>query len=207
MLGPNGAGKSTLLLRDLRAAARAGGQRALRRPRPRGLGAARDGAAGHRARHRGPPGVHPAVRASTICCWPATTCRARRTGARIEEGYALFPEIAAKRDERGGALSGGQQQMLAVAQGLVRRPRLLMLDEPSAGLSPVLVDRVLAVATALAGERHLGAAGRAVGREGAGVRRPRLCAGRRARSCWRRRPPSPTCRSGSERAYFGRAAA
>ena len=43
-------------------------------------------------------------------------------------------------------LSGGQQQMLAVAQGLVRRPRLLMLDEPSAGLSPVLVDRVLAVA-------------------------------------------------------------
>ena len=43
-------------------------------------------------------------------------------------------------------LSGGQQQMLAVAQGLVRRPRLLMLDEPSAGLSPVLVDRVLAAA-------------------------------------------------------------
>ena len=43
------------------------------------------------------------------------------------------------------ALSGGQQQILAVAQGLVRRPRLLMLDEPSAGLSPVLVDRVLVV--------------------------------------------------------------
>ena len=46
-------------------------------------------------------------------------------------------------------LSGGQQQMLAVAQGLVRRPRLLMLDEPSAGLSPVLVDRVLAAAAQL----------------------------------------------------------
>ena len=43
------------------------------------------------------------------------------------------------------SLSGGQQQILAVAQGLVRRPRLLMLDEPSAGLSPVLVDRVLEV--------------------------------------------------------------
>ena len=56
-----------------------------------------------------------------------------------------FPEIAAKRAERGGALSGGQQQMLVVAQGLVRRPRLLMLDEPSAGLSPVLVDRVFGV--------------------------------------------------------------
>jgi branched-chain amino acid transport system ATP-binding protein len=65
--------------------------------------------------------------------------------ARVEEALASFPEIAAKRHELGGALSGGQQQMLAVAQGLVRRPRLLMLDEPSAGLSPVLVDRVLQV--------------------------------------------------------------
>jgi branched-chain amino acid transport system ATP-binding protein len=69
--------------------------------------------------------------------------------ARIEEVYSLFPEIAAKRHQPGAALSGGQQQMLAVAQGVVRRPKLLMLDEPSAGLSPVLVDRVLAVATAL----------------------------------------------------------
>ena len=65
--------------------------------------------------------------------------------ARVEEALSFFPEIAAKRHERGGALSGGQQQMLTVAQGLVRRPRLLMLDEPSAGLSPVLVDRVLNV--------------------------------------------------------------
>ena len=65
--------------------------------------------------------------------------------SRVEEALAFFPEIAEKRHERGGALSGGQQQMLTVAQGLVRRPRLLMLDEPSAGLSPVLVDRVLNV--------------------------------------------------------------
>jgi branched-chain amino acid transport system ATP-binding protein len=69
----------------------------------------------------------------------------RERAARVEEALALFPEIAAKRHERAAALSGGQQQMLAVAQGLVRRPRLLMLDEPSAGLSPVLVDRVLVV--------------------------------------------------------------
>jgi branched-chain amino acid transport system ATP-binding protein len=67
----------------------------------------------------------------------------------VEEALAYFPEIAAKRADRGGALSGGQQQMLAVAQGLVQRPRLLMLDEPSAGLSPVLVDRVLSVARTL----------------------------------------------------------
>jgi branched-chain amino acid transport system ATP-binding protein len=70
--------------------------------------------------------------------------RGERT-SRVEEALSYFPEIAEKRNERGGALSGGQQQMLTVAQGLVRRPRLLMLDEPSAGLSPVLVDRVLDV--------------------------------------------------------------
>jgi branched-chain amino acid transport system ATP-binding protein len=70
--------------------------------------------------------------------------RAERT-RRVDEALSSFPEIAAKRGERGGALSGGQQQMLAVAQGLVRRPALLLLDEPSAGLSPVLVDRVLSV--------------------------------------------------------------
>jgi branched-chain amino acid transport system ATP-binding protein len=64
---------------------------------------------------------------------------------RVEEVLTLFPEIAAKRNERAAWLSGGQQQLLAVAQGLVLRPRLLMLDEPSAGLSPVLVDRVLDV--------------------------------------------------------------
>ncbi len=73
---------------------------------------------------------------------------------RIEEALSFFPEIAEKRLQRGAALSGGQQQMLAVAQGLVRRPRLLMLDEPSAGLSPVLVDRDVI--------RRLGQAGTAV---------------------------------------------
>jgi branched-chain amino acid transport system ATP-binding protein len=69
--------------------------------------------------------------------------------ARVEEALAFFPEIAEKRNDRAVTLSGGQQQMLAVAQGLVRHPRLLMLDEPSAGLSPVLVDRVLAAASQL----------------------------------------------------------
>jgi branched-chain amino acid transport system ATP-binding protein len=65
--------------------------------------------------------------------------------ARVEEALGYFPEIAEKRDEKAVSLSGGQQQMLAVAQGLVQRPRLLMLDEPSAGLSPVLIDRVFVV--------------------------------------------------------------
>ena len=69
--------------------------------------------------------------------------------AQVGGALAFFPEIADKRQDRAGTLSGGQQQMLAVAQGLVRRPRLLMLDEPSAGLSPVLVDRVLAAVVRL----------------------------------------------------------
>src|SRR6187401_1299097 len=68
---------------------------------------------------------------------------------RVEEALTFFPEIAEKRNDRAVTLSGGQQQMLAVAQGLVQRPRLLMLDEPSAGLSPVLVDRVLAAVARL----------------------------------------------------------
>ncbi len=67
----------------------------------------------------------------------------------VEEALSFFPEIAAKRNDKAVTLSGGQQQMLAVAQGLVARPRLLMLDEPSAGLSPVLVDRVLAAVSRL----------------------------------------------------------
>jgi branched-chain amino acid transport system ATP-binding protein len=69
--------------------------------------------------------------------------------ARIEEALTYFPEIAEKRGVLGSTVSGGQQQMLAVAQGLVRKPKLLMLDEPSAGLSPVLVDRVLSVVAKL----------------------------------------------------------
>ena len=72
-----------------------------------------------------------------------------RLSVQVEEALSFFPEIAEKRNDRAVTLSGGQQQMLAVAQGLVRRPRLLMLDEPSAGLSPVLVDRVLTAAARL----------------------------------------------------------
>jgi branched-chain amino acid transport system ATP-binding protein len=73
----------------------------------------------------------------------------RERAARVEEALEYFPDIAAKRLDGANTLSGGQQQMLAVAQGLVRRPRLLMLDEPSAGLSPVMVDHVLAAAARL----------------------------------------------------------
>ncbi len=63
--------------------------------------------------------------------------------------YKLFPELREKRDEHASRLSGGQQQILAVAQGVIGEPRLLILDEPSAGLAPMVIDRILSVASEL----------------------------------------------------------
>lgn len=63
--------------------------------------------------------------------------------------YDTFPELAERRNLQASRLSGGQQQILAVAQGIIAEPRLLLLDEPSGGLSPILVDRILAVSHAL----------------------------------------------------------
>lgn len=68
----------------------------------------------------------------------------------LERVYADFPEIAEKRHQQASRLSGGQQQILAVAQGIMADPLLLILDEPSGGLAPIVVDRILDVAGNLA---------------------------------------------------------
>ena len=65
---------------------------------------------------------------------------------------ALFPRLGERRSQLAGSLSGGEQQMLAIGRALMGRPRLLMLDEPSLGLAPRLVDQVLAVVRRLPDE-------------------------------------------------------
>src|SRR5690606_19893874 len=69
--------------------------------------------------------------------------------SKLAEVYELFPEIGERRHQLASRLSGGQQQILAVAQGIVGEPKLLILDEPSGGLAPLVVHRILTVAKAL----------------------------------------------------------
>lgn len=77
---------------------------------------------------------------------------ARGDRSKLERVYTLFPELGEKRGEPASRLSGGQQQILAVAQGVIGEPRLLIMDEPSAGLAPLVIDRILAVAVELCHE-------------------------------------------------------
>jgi branched-chain amino acid transport system ATP-binding protein len=71
--------------------------------------------------------------------------RLRHASANIERMYGYFPILAERRRQQGGALSGGEQQMLAIARALMMEPRLLVLDEPSFGLAPRVVEDIFKI--------------------------------------------------------------
>ncbi len=82
--------------------------------------------------------------------------KARRGSAALDEALGYFPALAALMDRRAGLLSGGEQQMLAVARALTVRPKLLMVDEMSLGLAPIIVERLLPVLREIASKTGTG---------------------------------------------------
>ncbi len=142
LVGGNGAGKTTLL-RTLSGVQPASGGRVTFRDREitRASPAARVGQGISQVPEGrqvwGPISVEDNLRLGTV------KRRGSDVAADLERMYAMFPVLKAKRGQAAGTLSGGQQQMLALCRALMANPDLLLLDEPSMGLAPLLVDQIL----------------------------------------------------------------
>jgi ABC-type branched-subunit amino acid transport system ATPase component len=139
LLGPNGAGKTTTL-KAISGLVRPLGGRIVY------AGADTRGVAPERLARRGVAHV-PEGRGLFFGLTVAEHFRLghRREQLDADQAYEYFPALGELRSRRAGLLSGGEQQMLALARALVRRPRLLLLDELSLGLAPVIVERLLPV--------------------------------------------------------------
>lgn len=152
LIGPNGAGKSSLL-------------RSISRTVPpqvssgsvKFLGSSIMSASAHRVARLGlihvPEGRHVfpgmSVRENLIAGQAASHGR-RDEYSSVEAVEHLFPRLAERRNQDAASMSGGEQQMLAIARGLVGAPRLLILDEPSLGLAPKVIDEIFDVISTLA---------------------------------------------------------
>jgi len=145
LLGSNGAGKTTTLrvisgiLPALEGEVRFAGERI-------------DGTSPHRIVEQGviqvPEGRHlwPNMSVEDNLLLGAYSSRSRPARMKtLAEVYALFPRLAERKGQLAGTLSGGEQQMAAIGRGLMGKPAVLMLDEPSLGLAPILVDEVFRV--------------------------------------------------------------
>ena len=143
VLGPNGAGKSSLIKAVAGLVPIAGG-----RVRLGGRDITREPA--HRMARLGLAFVPQTENVFTLMSVEdnlrvtAAILPAREVARQVDAMFAMFPDLARQRRLMAGSLSGGQRQMLAVARALMVTPKVLMLDEPSAGLSPKLVETVFA---------------------------------------------------------------
>ena len=142
MVGPNGAGKTTLLKALSGLIPRVGEVRLDGAPLPATPAAIVARGLGHVPEGRQLFARMTVRETLQLGAWRLPR---RERAARLEEVMALFPTLAERHRQLAGSMSGGEQQMLAVGRALMGRPRLLMLDEPSLGLAPRMVDELLAV--------------------------------------------------------------